>query len=180
MTKNRLKFLCSLSVGIGMLYLTLKYFDLPGTLAAIHGASVEKLLAAGALLIFAYLLRGQRWTIWEPGLKFGDSCKLILVGFMGNNILPARLGEILRAHCAAAYLRNNFGRTATLASIAIERTLDGFMVALIGILGLLLVPLGAKFTLALALVSLLFFLLTAALILGNYSHLKIRALFRWE
>jgi dolichyl-phosphate beta-glucosyltransferase len=171
------KFIASLAIGCFLLVLTFRYFDLAKTLAAIRGARIEFLVLALLLLVIAYLLRGSRWMIWEPGLKYWDSFKIILVGFMGNNILPARLGELLRAHCAAANIDNSFGRTATLASIAIERILDGFVIALFGILGLLMVPLEARLSWALTLVCILFFMLTAGLILGNYFHLKIRALF---
>lgn len=177
MKNNYLKFLVSLSIGTGLLFLTLKYFDLSLTIAAIKSARIDNLVIAFVLVVAAYLMRGSRWMIWEPGLKYWDSLRIILVGFMGNNILPARLGEFLRAHCAAATIKNSFGRTATLASIAIERILDGFVIALVGILGLLLVPLEARLYWALAIVCILFFILTASLILGNYFHLKIRALF---
>jgi dolichyl-phosphate beta-glucosyltransferase len=177
MNNNTAKFIGSLTVGTALLLLTLKYFNLAETMLAIHNASAEKLSLALALLVLAYFLRGRRWMIWEPGLKYWDSFKLILVGFMGNNVLPARLGELLRAHCAASCIDNDFGRTATLASIAVERILDGLVVALAGIAGLLLVPLPARLYWALALVCLLFFSLTAALILGIYRHLAIRAVF---
>jgi len=46
-------------------------------------------------MVVAYLLRGARWRIWERNLTYWDSLRLILIGFMGNNVLPARLGEIL-------------------------------------------------------------------------------------
>jgi dolichyl-phosphate beta-glucosyltransferase len=177
MKKNFLKFIISIAVGIGLLFLTLKYFDLVKIVAAIKDARMDYLLIALFLMVLAYLLRGRRWMIWEPGLTFWSSFKIILIGFMGNNILPARLGEILRAHCATANINNSFGRTATLASITIERILDGFVIAIVGILGLLFVPLAAKFYWALTIVCILFFLLTVSLLLGNKFHLKIRALF---
>jgi len=177
MKKGSLKFIISIAVGAGLLFLTLNNFDLDKTISAIKSADKYNLIMALFLLVGAYILRARRWVIWEPELKYWDSFKIILVGFMGNNILPARLGEVLRAHCAAANIKNSFGRTATLASIAIERVLDGFVLAVIGILGLFLVPLEVRLSWALALVCILFFLLTVSLILGNCFHLKIRELF---
>jgi|GEM_PF-80799 len=176
MKKERVKFLLSLAIGLALLYLTLRYIDLGRTLAAIGRARTDKLGWALALLVAAYLLRGRRWTIWEPGLSWWESFKIILVGFMGNNVLPARLGEVLRAHLASRLADNGQGRTATLASVAIERILDGFVIALFGALGLLLVPLGARLSLALALVCALFLVLTALLVAGNRAHLSLKAL----
>lgn len=173
---NRIgKFIISLAIGIILLTLTFRYFDLKKTVDIIKGTSIDLLALALLMMVSAYFLRGIRWTIWEPGLKFWDSFKIILVGFMGNNILPARLGEVLRAHCASAKIESNFGRTATLGSIAIERILDGFIIALLGIAGLLLVPLRYNLFWALAIVCIIFFVLTVGLILGNFFHLKIRA-----
>ena len=169
------RFIISLSIGIFLLLLTFRYFDFKKTIDAVMAARIELLSLALVFLVSAYLLRASRWIIWEQKLKYWDSFKVILIGFMGNNILPARLGEVLRAHCGAAKIDNKFGRTATLGSIAVERILDGFVVAVFGITGLLLVPLKANFYWALTIVCILFFVLTAALILGNFFHLKIRS-----
>jgi dolichyl-phosphate beta-glucosyltransferase len=174
MNRNLFKMMFSLLVGGWLLLLTLRYFDLELTAAAIRGARKDLLLLALGLMVFAYLLRGKRWMIWEPQLNYWNSFKLILVGFMGNNILPARLGEILRAHCAAASIDNGFGRTATLASVAIERILDGFVIALIGIAGMAFVPPEGRLFWALGSVCVLFFLLTTALIAGIYFHERLR------
>ena len=179
MNKSYFKFIISIVVGSGLLLLTLSYFDLEKTFSAINEANPSKLILAFALLVAAYLMRGRRWIVWEPDLTFWNSFKFILVGYMGNNVLPARLGELLRAHCASANINNAFGRTATLASIAIERILDGLVIAIIGLIGMSVVLLRAELFWALALVCALFFSLTTALILGIYFHLGIRRLFDW-
>ena len=179
MNKSYFKFIISIVVGSGLLLLTLSYFDLEKTFSAINEANPSKLILAFALLVAAYLMRGRRWIVWEPDLTFWNSFKFILVGYMGNNVLPARLGELLRAHCASANISNTFGRTATLASIAIERILDGLVIAIIGLIGMTVVVLQAELFWALAFVCALFLSLTTALILGIYFHLGIRRLFDW-
>src|SRR5271166_3230521 len=77
-------------------------FDLRQTLGAVRQAHLGLLILAMTLTVVSYLVRGARWRIWERSLTYWNSLRLILIGFMGNNVLPARLGEILRAHCAAA------------------------------------------------------------------------------
>jgi dolichyl-phosphate beta-glucosyltransferase len=176
MTKSYIKLFVSLLVGGGLFYYTLQYFEIDKTIYFIKSARTDYLVAALSLLIVSYLMRGARWMIWEEDLKYWDSFKLVLVGFMGNNVLPARLGEILRAHCAAEKIDNYYGRTATLASIMLERILDGFALAIIGFAGLIMVPVNHFLQKALLFVCMLFFVLTAGLLTSISLHGNIRNL----
>src|SRR5579872_7234718 len=100
--KRFAQFVLSLLCGGLVLHFVLRRFDLHQIMEAVRSAN-PKLLGTGiALMVIGYLVRGARWQIWERDLSYWDSLRLILIGFMGNNILPARLGEVLRAHCAAA------------------------------------------------------------------------------
>ena len=98
--KRWLQFAISLAVGGLVLRAVLRQFDFSQMSSALRQAHPSLLLLGLALMIAAYLLRGARWRIWESSLSYWDSLRLILIGFMGNNVFPARLGEILRAHCA--------------------------------------------------------------------------------
>jgi glycosyltransferase 2 family protein len=100
-------------------------------------------LAAGGLLYaVATLLRGERWhRILElTGIRASrtDSYLLTTVGYMGNNVLPARAGEMLRV----VFLdrRTGAGKRALLGTVVAERILDAislgsiFVVVVYGIL----------------------------------------------
>jgi len=165
----------SLALGGVVLYVLLRGFNGQQTLAAFRHARMVPLLVGFLLMVGAYLLRGARWQIWEPGLSYWDSLRLILIGFMGNNILPARMGEVLRAHCTGAKNDQGRGRTAALASIAAERILDGLVLGLIGLVGMTLVSLEQKLRLALFIASLAFAFLASALVLSTRYHEAIRS-----
>jgi dolichyl-phosphate beta-glucosyltransferase len=169
------QFVMSLVLGGLILYALLRRFDLREAMASIRQAHPSLLVLGLTLMVLAYLLRGARWQIWERSLNYWDSLRLILIGFMGNNILPARLGEILRAHCAAAKTSNDRGRTTALASIAAERILDGLILAVFGLVGLALVPVDPRLQWGLLVVSLAFGGLTSALVLGIRFHERIRS-----
>jgi uncharacterized protein (TIRG00374 family) len=98
-----------------------------------------------ALLVLIYLLtypiRAIRWQwILPPGtVTFSQSLKGIVLGFAGNNFLPARGGEFLRMeylYRVSPYL----GRLTALSSILIERILDGLTLLAILIIGLAASP----------------------------------------
>jgi len=64
------------------------------------GAAIAWLAAGAALYALATLVRGERWhrILHKTGVeaKRSDSYGLTAVGYMGNNVLPARAGEMLR------------------------------------------------------------------------------------
>ncbi len=170
------KLLGSLALGILILYCVLGRFDLHQTEAAMRQARVPAFALGLALMVTAYLLRGMRWRIWEHSLSYLNSLRLILIGFMGNNVLPMRLGELLRAHCSAPKTSEDRGRTTALASISAERVLDGLILSALGLGSLVLVPVDRRLHSGLLLVSLAFGGLTSGLVLCIRLHKRIRHL----
>ncbi len=157
-------------------YALLRHFDLQQTMEAVRHAHANLLILGGSLMATAYLLRAARWRIWERSLSYWNSLRLILIGFMGNNVLPARLGEILRAHCTAAMTCESRGRTSALASIAAERILDGLVLGVFGLAAIRVVPLEHHLQWVLLVPSLFFAVLTAALVFTLRRHEWVRSL----
>jgi hypothetical protein len=92
----------------------------------------------GAVIVgsLTFPLRTLRWRL----LLMQDGVPLALVplwhataiGFMANNLLPARAGEVARAYAARHLLGIRF--TVAFGSVAVERVLDGIvLVALMGV-----------------------------------------------
>jgi uncharacterized membrane protein YbhN (UPF0104 family) len=89
------------------------------------------MLGAGALYGAGTLLRAERWhRILERsrgGVRRQDSYSLTTVGYMGNNVLPARAGEMLRVVILAP--RSQLGKRALLGTVVAERLLDAVALA---------------------------------------------------
>ncbi len=174
--KSLARSLTSLALGGLILWAVFWRFNMRQTISAVQRAHLSLLMLGVALMVSSYLLRGARWRIWERSLSFWDSFRLILIGFMGNNLLPARLGEILRAHCTAPRTSDDRGRTTALASVSAERILDGLILSLLGLVALALIPVDRRLQWALSLVSLAFAVLGSGLVLGVRFHERIRTL----
>jgi dolichyl-phosphate beta-glucosyltransferase len=159
-----------------VLNVALRHFDLRQTMVFVLHAHVNLLVLGNVLMVCSYLLRAVRWRIWERSLIYWDSLRLILIGFMGNNLLPARLGEILRAHCMVKKNSTDRSRTTALASISVERILDGLILSLLALVSVVLVPIDRRLQWALFSLSLALGALTTGLFLGSRSHEKIRSL----
>src|SRR5207302_1987252 len=80
-----------------------------------------------ALCIYAcsFSLRAYRWSkLMEPvkPASTGELLRPMIIGFFANNVLPFRMGELVRAHMAGKKL--NISRTASLGTIVLERICD--------------------------------------------------------
>ena len=78
-------------------------------------------------------LRTVRWHILlarAPRPGYRGTFAYLTIGYLANNILPARLGELVRAHLLGT--REDVGRSRALGSIAMERLLDVLAAAALG------------------------------------------------
>jgi len=100
-----------------------------------RGASRIGLLGVAVLAYAAVTaLRGVRWHAILQGAgvpaPMADAQALVVVGYMGNTVLPARGGELLRMYFMGE--RTGSSRISILGTILAERTLD--VLALSGML----------------------------------------------
>lgn len=102
------------------------------------------LVPAVAFTFLSYFLRAIRWQILLAPVK---SCTLshlypaTIIGYMANNILPARLGELVRAFLLAQ--REGIPTSTSLASLVLDRVMDGFSVLVIILLAMAMLRLPA-------------------------------------
>ncbi|MCD6555319.1 MAG: flippase-like domain-containing protein [Anaerolineae bacterium] len=113
------------------IFLLLRQIDPRQVASELRKANVAYLGLTMLFLVINYVLRALRWRyILRPvkTLPRRDVFRVFIIGFMANNLLPARLGELVRA-----YLLGQVGRvsaTAALGTIAIERVFDVLMLLL--------------------------------------------------
>ncbi len=109
---------------------------------SLASANLVLLLPAGALLVGTLAIRSWRWRYLVKPLKlvgFGSLLSATSIGLMANMILPARLGEIVRAVVLGQ--REQLDKSASFATIIVERLLDGLTVLFILAVLLLVEPL---------------------------------------
>ena len=85
---------------------------------------------AGALRAWRRLLRGERWhRLLGRGTR-ADAYALTTVGYMGNNALPARAGDVLKAMLDRPSARE-LARREAFGTLVAERLLDALALATI-------------------------------------------------
>lgn len=113
-------------IGLVFLFLVFRNFRYNEFIDALKGFNLYYLLPILCILFLSYIIRGIRWKIILDNVKkisLYNSFSVILIGQMSNNLLPARLGEIIRAYVIGS--RENISKSASFASIVLERVFDG-------------------------------------------------------
>jgi uncharacterized protein (TIRG00374 family) len=127
-----LRAVIGIAISLGALAFVLRSVDLARTAEVMRSASPGWLALMAAFLVADVLFRALRWQrLIEPihPVRYSRMLAYLLVGYLANNVLPARLGELVRSH----YLgdREGISRTATLGTVVVERVVDTAVVVLI-------------------------------------------------
>ena len=94
----------------------------------------DKLLILCGVLVYlsAFAVRALRWKVLLKHIgtfKIRELAPVIVAGYAVNNVLPVRIGEIVRAAIAGKMFKISI--PATFASVFVERIFDGLTIALI-------------------------------------------------
>jgi uncharacterized protein (TIRG00374 family) len=140
--KSHLGLGIAISVGLMVILFARTDYDYTGLWTSLVAADIDYVLLAGALTVATVAMRAWRWRYLLRPLKavgFASAMSATSIGLMANMILPLRLGEIARAMVLAH--RERLDGSAALATIVIDRLLDGFTILFIFGVLLLVSPL---------------------------------------
>ncbi|MFN8475102.1 MAG: lysylphosphatidylglycerol synthase transmembrane domain-containing protein [Anaerolineae bacterium] len=120
------RFWLGIAVSAFFLYIALRGQKLDEVLVALRNADYWWLVPGIAVYFLAVVARTWRWHYMLRPMKSIPVPRLfpmVVIGYMGNNIYPARAGEILRSYV----LRRSDGvpMSGSLATVLIERLFDG-------------------------------------------------------
>lgn len=123
---RRWQFWLGVLISLAFLYLALRGLHLREVWTALRGANYWWLLPGVLIYMLAVVARAWRWHyLLQPVREISTRTlfPITAIGYMGNNIYPARAGEVLRA----VVLRKSAGVSisASLATIIVERIFDG-------------------------------------------------------
>lgn len=132
---RRVTFIVGLVLSALFLYLAMRGARLSDMAQVLKGANYWLMVPCVAFTLIAYGLRSLRWRYLLHSVRpipQGTLFAATMIGFLANNVLPARLGELVRAHVVGR--RAGISRSAALASIVVERIFDLFtLLALFGV-----------------------------------------------
>lgn len=132
MKKTDIKFWIGIAVSLFFLFLLFRKIDFGQLIIALRTVDYFFIALAVLLTFISYFLRAVRWKyllVCEKEIPISSLYPATIIGYMANNLLPARLGEFIRAYFLAR--REGLQTPSVFATLVIDRLFDGFTVLLI-------------------------------------------------
>jgi uncharacterized protein (TIRG00374 family) len=127
--KHHIRVVASLAVTAFFLWLALHGVKWPEVWVHLRGANPLWLGLSILVSTLSIHVRALRWKVLlapvDPDVAWEPRVAGTAVGMAANNLIPARVGEIVRAVVAARLAKLPF--SAVLASLVVERVLDGLV-----------------------------------------------------
>jgi uncharacterized protein (TIRG00374 family) len=140
-----LKFLLSLLVGAVCIWFALKKIDLRATVRVLGEIPYTAVALYVVVLAISHFFRAWRWhNLLRPmgvSLPGGRLLAISSVGFMAILALPVRLGEFVRPYYVVRTGQSRM--SAVLGTVAVERIVDGLVIAILFFTCYLVAPAGA-------------------------------------
>ncbi|HTS25390.1 MAG TPA: lysylphosphatidylglycerol synthase transmembrane domain-containing protein [Bryobacteraceae bacterium] len=108
-----------------LLYVSVRHVDWGRVWQTIGAAQWRYLAAATAFIAFSYFVRAVRWRILlnaEAWFSMATVFWANMAGYLGNNFLPARAGELIRSYLISN--RSSLSKTYVLTTALSERLMD--------------------------------------------------------
>ena len=141
MTRSRVLIaLGGLAISAIFLWLAIRDADAAEVKGALDDARIELVLLAVVVFGIGYFFQALRWrriaNASHPGLR--RFYEMVLCGLACNNVLPVRIGELLRAGWLSREAPMPGGRA--LGSVALDRVCDVVTLAVLLVIGIQAVP----------------------------------------
>ena len=126
--------LIGLAISLIAIALAIRGIDLSRTLEILTMVRPWPLAIVAVALVVQLWVRSLRWAQLLPGGPAGRIqtrrlVPVVLVGYLGNAVLPARLGDPIRAVLVGR--RQSVATSSAFGSVVLERLIDTLMLALI-------------------------------------------------
>ena len=159
------------AISLVAIWLVVRSVDVGQTIEILRAADLGWIVLVAVFVVVDLLMRALRWQrLVAPIGHVGYLPMLayLLIGYLANNVLPARLGELVRSH----YLgdREGLSRTTTLGTVVVERVVDFVVVVAIAAAAILVLSVRGIVANAVLVGVALAALLAAAIAIGIAAH----------
>ena len=166
---KKLRLWIGLIISAVCLYIAFQGLHLEDFVGVVKSVNYWWIIPAVAVYTIAVVIRSWRWrAMLRPiaDISMGRLWPVVVIGYMGNNVYPARAGEVLRSYVLRR--REGISMSASLATVVLERLFDGLIMLLFVFVTLPFAPLPAVYNQVVTVfsavfgVALLFFLILAS------------------
>ncbi len=125
----RWKFWIGLLISLFFMFIAFRKIEFRLLGSFLASANYLYLIPVVFIYYLTYVFRAFRWHyLMEPikSIGFASLFQAVVIGFTANLLLPARIGEFVRAYYIGK--AEDVSKSASFATIVIERLLDGFTI----------------------------------------------------
>jgi uncharacterized protein (TIRG00374 family) len=161
-------------------YIVLKDLKLDEVWVALKTARYWWIVPGVVVYFFAVWARTWRWHYMLRPIKvvsLSDLFPVVTIGYMGNNVYPARAGELIRAYVLKR--KEAVSISASLATIIVERIFDGVIMLLFIFVSLPFTPMPPWLRQIVVFSSLLFLGALAVFFVVAASPNRSQAIYNW-
>ena len=166
---KKLRLWIGLIISAVCLYIAFQGLNFADFWTVVQSVNYWWIIPAVAVYTIAVVIRTWRWrAMLRPiaDISMRRLWPVVVIGYMGNNVYPARAGEVLRSYVLRR--REGISMSASLATVVLERLFDGLIMLLFVFVTLPFAPLPAFYNQIVTVFSvvfgaaLLFFLILAS------------------
>ncbi|MEE9555101.1 MAG: lysylphosphatidylglycerol synthase transmembrane domain-containing protein [candidate division Zixibacteria bacterium] len=139
--KKRINVIIGIAVSIVFIYIAFRRVELAEIVYSLRHVNYLWIIPIMLAVILTMVIRAYRWKFLLRPIREYKARSLfpsVMIGFMANNVLPVRLGEIVRAYSLGA--KTGESRSSIFATVVIERVFDSLTLMLIFWLVFLYIP----------------------------------------
>jgi len=130
----------TLGIGISVVasFLVLRSVDLAAAAATLRTANPAWIVVMFVTVSLDVGARGGRWRVLLSPIASVPYRRMLgytYIGYLANNVLPARLGELVRSHSLGE--KEGVARTTVLGTVVVERVVDTVVVVAIAAISVL-------------------------------------------
>ncbi len=167
-------------ISLVFLAIALQRLELARVWEVLRAARYAWIIPGVAVYFFGVWARTWRWHYLLRPLQLVPLTRLfpiVCIGYMGNNIYPARAGEVIRSYVLRR--RESISMSASLATIIVERVFDGLVMLVFVFISLPFTPMPFWLRQIVILSSLLFFGALLVFLWLAARPQRVRTLYNW-
>ena len=134
--KKKILPLIGLAISAFFLYLALRNVEFHKISETLKLTDYRWVIAAMFIYASSFFFRGIRWKFIMQSIKSDcrviDMFRCVTIAFFANNILPARIGELVGAYVNAK--KHDITKTSSFATVVVSRVFDGISLILFAVI----------------------------------------------
>lgn len=159
------------AISIGAAYILLQSVDVAAAIDVLRQANLAIVALMAVSVLFDVSSRAARWqALVRPiaAVRYLRMLGYTFVGYLANNVLPARLGELVRSHALGE--GEGLSRTTVLGTVVVERIVDTVIVVVLAAIAVVVLGVGGVVSTAVVLGAAFVGVLLVGLVLSVVSH----------